>query len=80
MRLLAGSVDQAAGVAAICKGMRHEWVSGSRALQHDFGPVAVLNIGAMNVDSEQATVGISQDMALAAPDLLARVVASGAPF
>ena len=34
----------------------------------------------MNVDSEQATVGVGQDMALAAPDLLACVVASGAPF
>jgi hypothetical protein len=34
----------------------------------------------LHLDSEQTTVGIGQDVALAARDLLARVVAARAPF
>ncbi len=78
--LLRGPVDQATGIAAICEGMPHERVASARPLQHPLGAVAVLDVGAMDVDGEQATIGIGQDMALAAPDLLACVVASGTPF
>ncbi len=80
MGLLLGPVDQAPGIAAICKGVLYERVSGPGALQHALGPVAILDLGAMDVNSEQSTIGVGQDMALAAPDLLAGVLAPGAPF
>ena len=80
MPLLPGSVDQAPGIAAICKGALYERVSGPGALQHPLGPVTILDIGAVDVDGEQPTVGVGQDVALAAPDLLACIVAPGAPF
>ena len=60
--------------------MLDERVTSSRTLEHHFGPVAILDVGAMNVNSKQATVSIGQDMTLAALDLLARVVASRALF
>ena len=60
--------------------MLHERVSRTRTLQQHLGPIAVLDVGAMDVDSEQTTIGVGQDVALAAPDLLARIVAFEAPF
>ena len=80
VRLLLGPVDQAPGIAAISEGMLYERVSGSRALQYALSPVAVLDIGAVDVDREQPTIGVGQDVALAAPYLLARIVAPSAPF
>ena len=76
VRLVLGPVDQAPGIAAICEGMLYERVSGPGALQHALGPVAILDIGAVDMDGEQPTVGVGQDVALSAPDLLAGVIAS----
>ena len=80
MRPLLGPVDQAPGIAAIGEGMLYERVSGPEALQHALGPVAILDVGAMDMDGEQPTIGVGQDVALAAPYLLARIVAPGAPL
>ena len=80
VRPLLGPVDQAPGITAIGEGMLYERVSGPGALQHALGPVAILDVGAMDMDGEQPTIGVGQDVALAAPDLLARVVAPGAPL
>ncbi len=80
MGLLPGPVDQAPGMAAICKGVLYERVSGPGALRHALGPVAILDIGAMDMGREQPTVGVGQDVALGAPDLPAGVVTLGAPF
>ncbi len=80
VRLLPGPVDQAPGIATICKGVLYEGVSGPGALQHPFGPVAILDVGAMDMDGEPSPVGVGQDVALATPDLLACIVAPGAPF
>jgi hypothetical protein len=80
VRPLLGPVDQAPGIAAIGEGMLYERVSGPGALQHALGPVAILDVGAVDMDGEQPTIGVGQDVALAAPYLLARIVAPGAPL
>ena len=80
MRLLPGPVDQAPGIAAIGEGVLYERISGPGAFQHALGPIAILDVGAVDVDGEQPTIGVGQDVALAPPDLLACVVAPVAPF
>ena len=80
VRPLLGPVDQAPGIAAIGEGMLYKRVPGPGALQHALGPVAILNVGAVDMDGEQPTLGVGQDVALAAPYLLARIVAPGAPL
>ena len=40
--------------------------------------MAILNIGGMNIDGEQKTIGVSDDMPLAPVDTFAGVVASRA--
>jgi len=52
----------------------------SRALQDPFAPVAILDIGAMDMHGEQPAVGVGQEVALAGADLLACVVAFRAPL
>lgn len=39
--------------------------------------IAVLNIGSVHENEDEETAGVSQDVALAALDLLARVIAAG---
>jgi len=49
---------------------------GARAgVEHKGGTVAILNIGRVNCNAQQKTERIDEDVALAAGDLLARVVA-----
>ena len=72
--------DEATRVAAIGVGALHEGVSRPRALQDTFTALAILDVGAMDLHGEEASVGIGQDVALASADLLARVVALRAPF
>ncbi len=80
MGLVPGPADQASGVAAVGVGPLHEGISGARAFQDALAAVAVLNVGPVDVDGEKPPVGVGQDVALAAADLLARVVAFGPPF
>jgi hypothetical protein len=47
--------------------------------QHQLGPLRVLEISPMNHYRQQQSQGVHYDMALAAGDLLARIVASGPP-
>jgi hypothetical protein len=60
--------------------MFDEGIPGAGGFQHELAAVAILDVGGMNPDGEEAAVGVGQDMALAAFDLLARVVALRAPF
>jgi hypothetical protein len=46
----------------------------------ELGPLRVLEISPMNHYRQQQSQGVHYDMALAAGDLLARIVASGPPF
>jgi hypothetical protein len=78
--LILGPAHEPTGVAAIGKGALHEWISRSGGFQHELAAVAILDAGGVNPDGEEAAVGVGQDVALAAFDLLARVVALRAPF
>jgi hypothetical protein len=55
--------------------MFNERVSCPGRLEHRLAAVAILDAGGMDLDGEEPTVGVGQDMALAAFDLLARVIA-----
>ena len=44
------------------------------------GAVGILDVGRVDDDPEQQPRAIDRDMALAAPDLLGRIVAPGSPF
>lgn len=48
--------------------------------QHQFGPVAILEIGGMNNDSQDQPQRVDDEMPLATVDLLARVIATDPPF
>lgn len=78
--LLPGPADEPTGIAAIGKGSLNERVSSAGRLEHRLAAIAILNAGRVDPDGEEPTVGVGQDMALAALDLLARVVALRAPF
>lgn len=73
-------IDEFSGVATIGEHGLDEAPQGTRGAQQWLGTIAVLYRGGLHLDSEQTTVGIGQDVALAARDLLARVVAARAPF
>jgi len=78
--LVPGPAHKSTGVSAIGKGSLNERVSGAGRLEHRLAAIAVLDTGGMDPDGEQPTIGVGQDMALAALDLLARIVAFRAPF
>ena len=78
--LLFGPGDEPAGVSAIGEDGLDEGPQATRGAQQRFCTVAVLDAGGMDLNLEQAAVGVGQDVPLAPRDLLARVVAAGAPF
>ncbi len=77
---LLGPAHEAAGIAAVGEGAFDEWEAGSRGLEDALGAVAVLDIGGVDLNGEQASVGVGQNVAFASFDLLARVVAFRSPF
>jgi len=78
--LVLGPAHKPTGVAAIGKGVLDEGISRTGGFQHEFAAVAILDAGGMDPDGEEAAVSVGQDVALAAFDFLARVVALRAPF
>lgn len=78
--LLPGPAHKPTSVAAVGIGTFDKGVSCAGGLEHRLAAIAILNAGGVNPDGEQPTIGIGQDMALAAVDLLARVIALRAPF
>lgn len=72
--------DQLPGVAAVREDVLDEGEPPPGSLQHALCPVAVLNVGAVNLDGEQTAVGVGQDMPLAPMDALSGVIAFGSPF
>ena len=77
--LLPGPGDQTPGVSAIGKCPFDERVSGPRAFQYALAAITVLEVGAVDMNSKQPAIGIGQDVALAAADLLSRIVTLAAP-
>jgi hypothetical protein len=78
--LVGGPLDETASVAAVGEDAGDEGVALARALERQLAAVAILDVGTMDADSEEPTIGVGQDVALAPGDLLARVVALFAPF
>jgi len=72
--------DELAGVSAIGEHGFDEGPEAASGAQQGLGAVAVLNAAGMDLNFEQAAVGVGQDVPLASRDLLARVVAARAPF
>jgi len=68
------------GIAAVRKDGFHERKTGAGAFQHALGAVAILNVCGVDLNREQAAVGVGQDVTLAPMDLLARVVTFESPF
>jgi hypothetical protein len=48
--------------------------------QHQRHPVAIRDVGGMDDHLEQEALGVNEDMALAAVDFLAAVIAADPPF
>jgi len=69
-----GPAHEPTGVAAIGKRAFNEGVSCARRLEHRLAAIAILDAGRVDADGEEPAIGVGQDMALTAFDLLARVV------
>ena len=80
MGLVRRPFHQTPGIAAIGEDAGDERVASARGLERQLAAVAVLDVGGMNAYREQASVGVGQDVPLAPCDLLAGIVALGAPF
>lgn len=80
MGLGPGPFDEAPGIAAIGEDMFDEGEGATGAAEDAFPTLAVLDVGTVNVNGEEAPVGISQDVPLSPVDLLARVEAFESPF
>lgn len=77
---LLGPPHQPTRIAPVCIGKFNEGKASPRALQDPFGSVPIRDPGPMDLNREQASIGIGQDVALAPFDPLARVVALRSPF
>src|SRR3546814_3374354 len=67
-----------ASIAAIGKDMAQPWKAVDDFTQDQRRAVAVLNVGGMDHRMYQIALGVGEDVALAALDLLARVIAARA--
>lgn len=77
---LFGPVDQCAGVAAIGENPGDALEPAEQPHQHGTRPDPVLDAGRMDHDGQQISLRVYRDVALAALDLFAGVVAALPPF
>ena len=73
-------IDQLSRVRPVSPNQLEPGVPSGQFTQHQFGSVSVLNIGRVDDDRHKQTKRINYDMALAASDLLARVISPRPPF
>lgn len=73
-------LDQLSGVAAVGPDQLEPRELADQFDQHEFGPVAVLDVGRMYHHGQDQAQGVYDDVPLASLDLLAGVVASRPPF
>ncbi len=76
----AGEHDRQAVVDAVGENSPEPAVQKLDAFQQVTCPVSMLDVGGVDEDSEPQAGGVNRDMALAAVDLLGRIVATRAPF
>jgi hypothetical protein len=72
--------DQLAGVAAVGEDALDEGETPPGPLEDALRPVAVLDVGAVDLDREQPAVGVGQNVPLAPVDALSGVIAFASPF
>ena len=72
--------DQSSGVAAVREDALDEGKAAPGSLEDALRPVAVLDVGAVDLDREQPAVGVGQDVPPAAVDPFSGIVAFGSPF
>lgn len=72
--------DEPSGVAAIREDGLYEREAATGSLQHALAAVAVLDVGAVDLDRQQAPIGVGQDVTLASVDAFACIVAFESPF
>src|SRR5208337_213402 len=70
--------DFLSGVGTIGEQLFDEWKQGARNLQQVAASITVLDVGGMRFEDKAAPIGIDQNVALAAFDLLARIIAARA--
>ena len=75
-----GPFHQFPGITAVGEDPLNEGVKAARVQQQAFGAIPVLHISAMHFDPQQPTLGVGQDVALAAMDFLTRIEAFPPPF
>jgi hypothetical protein len=92
MGLVLRPAEQPSGVAAVGEDALDEGEAPPGPLQDALRPVAVLDVGAMDLDGEQPAIGVGQGEALnamgssetpnalASVDAFAGVIAFGSPF
>ena len=80
MGLGLGPFQQVPGVSAIGEDALDGREASAGPLEHAFRTVAVLNVGGVDLDGEQPSVGVGQDVPPAAVDLLAGVEPFKSPF
>jgi hypothetical protein len=78
--LVLGPGHEPTGVAAVDVRELNEREESPRALQDAFGSISILDVGPMHLDGEQSSIGVGQDVALAALDLLGRIEALRSPL
>ena len=71
---------QLAGVPAVGPDDLESGKKTANLLQHELGPIAVLDVGGVHDDAQDQTEHIDYDVPLSALDFLARVVSAIPPF
>jgi hypothetical protein len=68
------------GIAAVCEDAPHEGEAPPGSLHDALRAIAILDVGAVDLDREQPAVGVGQNVPLAAMDAFSGVIAFGSPF
>jgi hypothetical protein len=69
-----------AGIASICEDMAQPGEAFAHGLEDIDGTVVVLDVGGVGEDENNNAAGVRQDVALAAFDLLSRIIAARPPL
>ncbi len=71
---------QLSAIAAVGEDALDEGEAGAGAPQHALRAIAVLDVGAMDLDRQESPVGVGQNMPFAPVDAFSGVVARESPF
>lgn len=80
MGLVLGPGHQLSGITAVREDALDEREPATRPLEHRLRTIAVLDVGAMNLDRQEPPVGVGQDVPLAPVDAFSGVIPFESPF